>query len=134
MSGCQHVKEVCVIVCNQCGGMLSDGVKFCKHCGARQQNSGLSCKAMLNAANAFGNSGTGGALASKGLDPNRSYVMRFNGRFAELYSDVGQQIRVFNMRLNIVQATTTGETVTIVTEDGYTHLYRWDGTLLRTFR
>ena len=68
---------------------------------------------------------------SKGLDPNRSYHMRISGRSAELYNDWGQFIRRFNMRTNVIQATTSGEMVAICADDGYTHIYKWDGTFMR---
>ena len=140
--------------CQECGAEISDGVNFCKHCGARQgylaeapkgigvseffaddeSNVGEECAD----AETFFDDGVpdvedGEVDCEKGLDPNRSYVMRFGGRSAELYNDWGQLIRRFNMRTNVIQATTTGETVAIVTDDGWTHLYRWDGQLIRRF-
>ena len=163
--------------CESCGSELTDGVKFCKHCGARAGNLDSDAKGIsaseffeeepepdgpefMSASDFFSDSenGTGeesGMISaeeffsdedddidsiedgevddSKGLDPNRSYHMRISGRSAELYNDWGQFIRRFNMRTNVIQATTSGEMVTICTDDGYTHIYKWDGTFMRRF-
>lgn len=165
--------------CQECGGELRDGVKFCKYCGARvdgltspsdgsksfsQSNDGVEEMVpassiffdgpdepeMISAAEFFGTNDSaegddideidddaeiedGEVDDSKGLDPNRTYVMRFSGRSAELYNDWGQLIRRFNMRSYVTQATTNGETVTICTADGWTYLYYWTGQLIRRF-
>ena len=159
--------------CESCGAELTDGVKFCKHCGARVGDLSDGAKEIqflgdeapepqepefMSAEEFFGgndNSNDDEFVAaeeffndenedeadiedgelddSKGLDPNRSYHMRFSGRSAELYNDWGQLIRRYNMRTNVIQATTSGELVTICTDDGYTHIYKWDGTFMRRF-
>ena len=64
---------------------------------------------------------------------NSSYNMRISGRSAEIYNDWGQFIRRFNMRTNVIQDTKSGEMVTICTDDGYTYIYKWDGTFMRRF-
>ena len=162
--------------CESCGSELTDGVKFCKHCGARVGNLDSDSKeistseffgeetpqpeepefmsaeeffsadragdegSMMSAEEFFSDEDDdidsiedGEVDDSKGLDPNRSYHMRISGQSAELYNDWGQFIRRFNMRTNVVQATTSGEFVTICTDDGYTHIYKWDGTFMRRF-
>ena len=140
--------------CSECGGELSDGVKFCKHCGARvgdladgpvepkffTSDAGAD-EEMVPASEFFKDSEDedlaiiedGEVDESKGLDPNRSYHMTINGRQAELRDDHGQFIRRFNMSRNITQATTSGEFVTICTSDGWTHVYRWNGEFMRRF-
>ena len=143
--------------CENCGTELTDGVKFCKHCGVRVGNPVVGSKG-VDAAQFFGIapepeepefmsaseffSDEDGDIAdiedgeiddSKGLDPNRSYYMQIEGCSATLYNDWGQYIRRFNMRTNVIQATTSGEMVTICTDDGYTHIYRWDGVFMRRF-
>ena len=163
--------------CESCGAELTDGVKFCKYCGARVGSLSDAAKGVaaeeffeeapgpqepefISASEFFGENESGtdegiGMMSaeeffsdenedeidiedgefddSKGLDPNRSYHMQFSGRSAELYNDWGQLIRRYNMRTNVIQATTTGELVTICTDDGYTHIYRWDGVFIRRF-
>ena len=64
---------------------------------------------------------------------NSSYNMRISGRSAEIYNDWGQFIRRFNMRTNVIQVTTSVGLVTIVTDDGYTNICKWDGTFMRRF-
>ncbi len=140
--------------CENCGTELTDGVKFCKRCGVRVGNLADDAKG-VGAAQFFGATPEpeymsaseffsdedddiadiedGEVDDSKGLDPNRSYHMRICGCSAELYNDWGQFIRRFNMRTNVIQATTSGEMVTICTDDGYTHIYKWDGTFMRRF-
>lgn len=163
--------------CENCGTELTDGVKFCKHCGARVGNPTTEAKGvtaeeffveapepeepefmsasdffiesenetgeeseMMSAEEFFSDEDDdidsiedGDVDDSKGLDPNRSYHMQIEGRSAILYNDWGQQIRRYNMRTNVIQATTSGELVTICTDDGYTHIYKWDGTFMRRF-
>ena len=144
--------------CENCGTELTDGVKFCKHCGVRvgasadgakgispveffsdevprpEEPEFMSAEDFLSGADDdIDNVEDGEIDDSKGLDPNRSYHMRFSGRSAELYNDWGQLIRRYNMRTNVIQATTSGELVTICTDDGYTHIYKWDGTFMRRF-
>ena len=166
-----------MVYCENCGTELTDGVKFCKHCGVRVGDSADGAKG-ISAAEFFSEeapqpeapefmsaeeffsddrAGDEGPMMSaeeflsdeddddiadiedgelddsKGLDPNRSYHMRISGCSAELYNDLGQFIRRFNMRTNVIQATTSGELVTICTDDGYTHIYRWDGVFMRRF-
>jgi len=70
-------------------------------------------------------------LDGKDLDPNRGYYMTVDGRNATMYMDNGQIIRRFHMHANVIQATTSGQTVTILTDDGYTTLYSWTGQLIR---
>lgn len=139
-----------MVYCESCGAELSEGVKFCKYCGARIDDSAAGAKELtadrffdetehITAEEFFSDDDDafvedGEIDDSKGLDPNRSYHMRFSGRVAELYNDWGQIIRRYSMRTNVVQATTSGEMVTICTDDGYTHIYRWDGSLVRRFR
>ena len=141
--------------CESCSAELTDGVKFCKHCGARvgdlsdgakeilfsddetpepQEPEFMSAEGFFNDENEDEADIEDGEVDdSKGLDPNRSYHMTMSGRSAELYNDWGQLIRRYNMRTNVVQATTSGEMVTICTDDGYTHVYKWDGTFVRRF-
>lgn len=140
--------------CENCGTELTDGVKFCKHCGVRVGNLTDGAKGIdaaqffeaapepefMSASEFFSDEDEdiadiedGEVDDSKGLDPNRSYHMRICGCSAELYNDWGQFIRRFNMRTNVIQATTSGEMVTICTDDGYTHIYKWDGTFMRRF-
>jgi len=159
--------------CESCGAELTDGVKFCKHCGARVGDLSDGAKGIqllgdetpepqepefMSAEEFFsGNDNTnddgyvaaeeffsdenedeaeieeGDLDGSKGLDPNRSYHMRICGCSAELYNDWGQFIRRFNMRTNVIQATISGELVTICTADGYTHIYSWEGMFIRRF-
>ena len=73
-------------------------------------------------------------ICSKDLDLTRGYYMTIDGRSASMYMDNGQFIRTFRMRANVLQATTSGETVTIVTDDGYTTMFYWTGQLIRRTR
>ena len=73
-------------------------------------------------------------ICSKDLDLTRGYYMTIDGRSASMYMDNGQIVRTFRMRANVLQATTSGETVTIVTDDGYTTMFYWTGQLIRRTR
>lgn len=142
--------------CSECGGELNDGVKFCKHCGARvgdladgpvepkffmPDGDTSSEEEMIPASEFFADASEddfaeiedGEVDDSKGLDPNRTYHMTFSGQRADLYDDHAQLIRRFNMRRNVVQATTSGEFCSICTDDGWTHVYRWTGEFMRRF-
>lgn len=129
-----------MLYCENCGTELTEGVKFCKHCGVRVGGSINESKALsveqffTDEVDDMADVEDGEIDDAKGLDPNRSYHMQISGRTAGLYNDWGQLIRRFSMRTNVVQATTSGEMVTICTDDGYTHIYKWDGALVRRFR
>ena len=133
--------------CQECGAELSDGVKFCKYCGARQEYlanapKGFPSDCFSQAEDEFAEGSDEAASFDfeiedgevdecKGLDPNRTYHMCFSGRRAEMYDDHGQFIRSFSMSADITQATTTGETVTICTADGATTIFSWTGAFIR---
>lgn len=101
--------------CEQCGAELSAGARFCEFCGARVYDEALD-------------------IPVKGLEPGHTYYMSFSGRTAILYKDNGIMVRRFNANANIVQASISGDNVTIVTDDGYALLYYWDGRLIRRTR
>ena len=111
--------------CEQCGNKLNDADRFCDACGAAVSQVAI-------------NEGVAeilsGDVAAKDLDLSRGYYMTIDGRVATMYMDNGQMIRRFTMRANVIQATTTGEMVTILTDDGYTTLFKWTGQMIRRTR
>lgn len=54
-----------------------------------------------------------------------------NGKSVKVYEDTGVQVRQFHARADVLQATVSGNTVAIVTSDGYTLLYDLNGSLIR---
>lgn len=135
--------------CIQCGHELHAGVKFCEVCGAQ-----VECEDeddILEACNEFfaddeeeedvdedeaveevedGDD----EIDTKDFDASHGYYMSFEGRNATLYRDDGVMVRRFRMHSDILQATTTGETVSIVTSDGYATIFSWTGQLIRRIR
>lgn len=111
--------------CEQCGNKLSDTDRFCDACGAAVSQATINEEVVEIQP---------GDVATKDLDLSRGYYMTIDGRVATMYMDNGQMIRRFTMRANVIQATTTGEMVTILTDDGYTTLFKWTGQMIRRTR
>lgn len=132
--------------CTSCGTQLSVGVNFCKHCGAEVSDTSDWAKGMMLESESYDDQNDESFVAAdeeyaeiidyddKGLDLTRAYYMTIDGHRATMRMDDGRLIRQFTMRTNVIQATTSGEYVTIITEDGYTHLYTWEGRLVRRTR
>lgn len=58
----------------------------------------------------------------------------FKGRMVKVYDAIGQEIRRFSVRADVVQATVSGDVVSVVCSNGYTYLYRTTGEMFRQVR
>ena len=135
--------------CIQCGQALRAGVKFCELCGAPVECDDADDIEVCDEFFAADDEEEEDAdedeaveevedgddeIVSKDFDASHGYYMTFEGRNATLYRDDGVMVRRFRMHSDILQATTTGETVSIVTSDGYATIFSWTGQLIRRIR